>query len=91
MRAALRKLHRPRHLQVRWNETALSQAEFLKMKPNERATIEAVLGPGPTSLRTTHQDHRAQATACRSIATISALRSMQMRPICWITNPRLGE
>ena len=65
-------------LQVEWTETALRQIEFLKVKPKERATIEAVLALTP-ALPTMQPALPVQAMACHSTATIFGSRSTPMR------------
>ena len=78
-------------LGVQWSETALRQADFLKVKPKERATIEAVLALDPRPAY--HASRPPRASYGVSLYRYNIRFKIDAdAPICWITEvTRLSE
>ncbi len=78
-------------LEVRWSETSLRQADFLKVKPTERATIEAVLALDPRPAY--HASRPPRASYGVSLYRYNIRFKIDAdAPICWITEvTRLSE
>ena len=78
-------------LQVEWSETALRQIEFLKVKPKERATIEAVLALDPRPAYHAARPPRPSDGVSRYRYNIR-FKVDADAPVCRITEiTRLGE